>query len=321
MFGVATQDFLGEMFTAVLVGVGLLWAVTRGSAGGWVAAAVGVANTPATVPALALVVLKRAFDRRRLRYLVVPVVAVLLILVDGVFRGYPFLSSGYLSRDQHGVRTVLPDSGLSLFNYPLFFGVLSILFSFGKGIFFFAPGLLLPARRLLNRIHSPLATVFVLWLVFVAGMVLTYGKWWAWYGGFTWGPRFFLLASFPASLALAAWLRYPPRTMLGLLAVLSVLVLTAWVAVNGVVWGNQNLAACTAGGFSQEYLCWYVPEFSVLWRPFVAPKAAYSPVEIALLLYSVIVLLRLAAQLYPALRDRLGATFRGGRPWLRGWSV
>ena len=321
MFGVATQDFLGEMFTACLVGAGVLCAVTLSEGVGWMAVALGVANTPATVLALGLVALKRAFDRRRLRFLAIPVVALALILADSWFRGYPLATSQYFSAAERGAKTIMPYSGLPGFSYPLFLGVLAILLSFGKGLFFFAPGLLLPARRLLGTVHPPLATAFVLWLVFLAGLVLTYGRWWAWYGGFTWGPRFLLIASLPASLALAAWLRYPPRALIGLLAVFAVLLLSAWVAVNGLAWGNENLQACTANGFALEHLCWYAPEFSVLWRPFVAPKAVYTPVEIGLMAYSTVVVARLAVQLIEPTREALRPVLTRWRSWAEGWAV
>ena len=40
-----------------------------------------------------------------------------------------------------GFRTALPYSGQPGFSYPFFFGVLSVLFAFGRGLVFFAPGL------------------------------------------------------------------------------------------------------------------------------------------------------------------------------------
>ena len=100
----------------------------------------------------------------------------------------------------------MPYSGKPGFSYPFLLGVASILFSFGRGLVFFAPGLLLwfGAR---TRQLAPGRRVVILLLLFVAGLVLVYAKWWAWYGGLTWGPRYFIVAAVPASLFLAIRLR------------------------------------------------------------------------------------------------------------------
>ena len=44
----------------------------------------------------------------------------------------------------------MPYSGRQGFSYPFFLGLISILFSFGKGLIWFSPGLLLPVRRALK---------------------------------------------------------------------------------------------------------------------------------------------------------------------------
>src|SRR5258708_32485629 len=150
MFGFATQDFLGEMFTALLVGLGAIAVITGPKLTGWAGVAVGTANTPAAVAGLGLVVLMRVVERRRLRYVVALAATAALIYVDARFRGQHLLTGKYLTVDA-GFMTILPYSGRPGFSYPLPFGLLSILFSFGKGLVFFAPGLLIPARRLLRE--------------------------------------------------------------------------------------------------------------------------------------------------------------------------
>ena len=189
----------------------------------------------------------------------------LWLLENGVRRGSAF-STGY--EGDHGFQTLLPYSGLTGFSYPTFFGVLSLLFSFGKGLLFFAAGLLLwfvRGREALRAVSESL----VLWVLYLAGLILLYGSWWAWYGGFTWGPRFLVFASLPASLLLAAQIRRPPRTLVGLTVVLAALVLSVWVGIDGQVFGRFGQDVCSANHYAQESLCWYVPEFSVLWTPFV----------------------------------------------------
>src|SRR5262245_61371475 len=50
-------------------------------------------------------------------------------------------------------------------------------------------------------------------------------------------------------------------------ALLVVLTLSSWAAIDGVVFGDARLGACRDPHY--EFLCFYVPEFSALWRPFV----------------------------------------------------
>src|SRR5262249_55819704 len=130
------------------------------------------------------------------------------------------------------------------FSEPFLIGLLSILFSFGKGLLFFAPGLLLPLRGALAGLAEGtrrlLATTHLLWVAFLGGLVLVYARWWAWYGGWFWGPRFFLIASLPACLALALRLRPARRpALLGDLATLGVLALSVWVGIDGAVYDQR----------------------------------------------------------------------------------
>lgn len=320
MFPFHTQDFLGETFTTVLVAAGVVGVALGRQLRGWAAIIVGTANVPATVPAAGLLALRHAWERRRLRYLAVPALVLVVIAADTYFRRHELLVGGYLTGDR-GEKTILPYSGLPGFSYPFGLGLLSILFSFGKGLVFFAPGLLLTLRSRIAAAGEPLWRVQLDWITYLAGMVLIYASWWAWYGGWSWGPRFFLFASVPASLALAAAVRYPPRHWLARLAVVGVATLSVWVAVNGIVWGVGNLDVCLGDSFALEHLCWYVPDFSVLWRPFTAPKTLYTALDKWFLVFAVLVLARLLAPLWPGLR----ADARRGRELLhehaRGWRL
>jgi len=262
------EGFYGEVFTTLCVAVGVILLFTRARWSGWVALIIGVANTPAAILGLAFMMAQRALRSRRLRYLLIPLGALALIGLEAwIRRGSPF-ASGY--GDDHGYRTFMPYSGLPGFSYPFFLGLLSLLFSFGKGIIFFAPGLLLPARRALGAYSVRLWMIHRLWLLFVVGLILVYASWWAWYGGWFWGPRFLLFASIPASLALAVWLRKKDASLWMRLAALGVLTLSCWVGLNGAVFSDATLApTCLWDNFAREAYCHYIPEFSVLWRPFV----------------------------------------------------
>lgn len=258
MFPYHLEGYYAEALTAILVAVGLV-AVDGGfTAAGWSAAVVGVVNSPATLAGLAAAAAKRAWDTRRVRHAIPVVVAAAAILLESwIRRGSPFVS-GY--EGNHGDTTVLTYSGRPGFSYPLLFGVLSILLSFGKGLVFYAPGLLLPIEKP-RSFHT-------LWLAFLAGIILIYAKWWAWFGGLFWGPRFFAFASIPASFAIAVWLaRARTLTLPRQAALLLALTLSFWVAVDGALFGYSGLGACRDPNY--EWLCLYVPEFSALWRPFV----------------------------------------------------
>lgn len=306
MFPNHETNFYGEIFTALCVGIGTL-AIEFGPAlAGWVAVVLGVANTPASLVALGSLALMRVLQRKRLRYLLAIVAAACLIMAENwIRRGNPF-NTYY--------------QGEAGFTYPFFFGLISILFSFGKGLIFFTPGLLLPARHLLLKQKNggiQLASVHRLWLAFTLGLVLIYSNWWAWYGGWWWGPRFFLFASLPASLALAVRLhaaRHGAMTVRAHLLTLGVFLLSVWVNINGAVFDQNTLSeVCLAHNYQQEFLCHYIPQYSVLWRPFTVaePLSWRGAVYIA---YAAIVCIYLA---WPLIRTILRQSAEGISAYLR----
>jgi hypothetical protein len=221
-----------------------------------------------------------------------------------------------------GPATVLTYAGRPGFSYPLFFGLLSVLFSFGKGLVFYAPGLLLPVRARLRVISARLLDSYDLWIAFLVGIILVYAKWWAWFGGWAWGPRFFLVAAIPATCALAIALQrigaYPVSVRFGVLAVLT---LSTWVAIDGAVFDLAALDTCRDEAF--ESLCWYVPEFSPLWRPFVQFTTP-SPANLVVAAYCVAVYVWMAAPLVRDLLPRsLAIAGHGWRALTRGrrWRI
>jgi hypothetical protein len=178
----------------------------------------------------------------------------------------------YFSPGEKGFATALPYSGLPGFSYPLFFGVMSVLLSFGKGILFYIPGLtLFFSARVRSFLHLDNATGFAL-AAFAIATVLVYAKWWAWYGGNFWGPRFFLILCFPATLAFVAVIQMIEKTWGLTLWAVAALLLSTWVAIDGYVFAQSHLDLCWQNNYALESLCWYVPEFSALWRPFVTDE-------------------------------------------------
>jgi hypothetical protein len=284
--------FGAETFNVVALAVGLAaWTGGRFLLGG-IALALGMANVPATAVGVALALGDWAWRNRRWRA-VFPLMgfAALWLGENWLRRGHPFLT-GYAGNA--GYHTVLPYSGRPDFSYPLFFGVLQLLLSFGKGLLFFAPGLFLwfPAARRALRAVRPFQRA-CLWVV--AGLILVYGQWWAWYGGYSWGPRFLVFAAIPASLRLAAEVNQPPRRLLPLLCVLGALLLSLWAGFNGATFRFWHQDVCTQGNYALEALCWDVPEFSVLWTPFVWPRPLAGN-EWALLAYTILLAIRLGAK-------------------------
>jgi hypothetical protein len=206
----------------------------------------------------------------------------------------------------------MPYSNRPGFSYPLFFGLVSILFSFGKGLCWFAPGLLLPIPDRM-AIDERLRGVSSLLMWFLIGLILVYAKWWAWYGGWFWGPRFFLIASVPASLAIAFRLRnLPHASWPALSALVVVLTLSAWVAADGALFDQRDLDMCLANAYALEFACWYVPEFSVLWRPFVT-SAVPAMSQMVLAGYFVIVYAWLVTPVAAEATRRFASITKRGR--------
>lgn len=312
------RDYNAEVLTATLVTVGIICITTeRHVVAGWAAIVVGVVNTPAAIVGLALMAGWETLRNRRFRYLA-PVVAalVLIMLEDWVRRGGP-LVTGYANN--HGFRTIMPYSGQPGFSYPFLLGVAAILFSFGRGLLFFTPGLALwldgRTRRLVRP--APGQPAVTLMLLFTAGLVLIYAKWWAWYGGLAWGPRFFVFAAIPASVLLAARIWRAGRSPSADLVTLAVLALSAWVGCAGAINDRQQaLAICSAGNYQNEQLCWFTPDFSPLWQP-VRQFPHLTAATMVVALYCAAVFSYLAAPLVIGLLRSVHLQ----PSWAKGWRV
>jgi hypothetical protein len=103
--------------------------------------------------------------------------------------------------------------------------------------------------------------------------------------------------------------------------VLAALLLSVWVGIDGATFGRFAQAQCQANHYYLEAFCWYVPEFSVLWTPFVVGGQLWLTYYIVIA-YSVGVTAYVA---YPLLRQwavtawqDLGlawAAYRRRAPW------
>ena len=318
MFAAHVVHWNSEVFTAMAVAVGLsAVAVRRFAATGWGAVVLGVANTPASVVGLVLVAGARMIERRRLRYALAALAAVALIGAENWIRNGSPLRTGY--GNDSAFRTLMPYSGGHGFDYPFLFGLLSLLLSFGKGLLFFAPGLILPVRRTLIA-QDTIYQLYRWWLLFLAGLIIAYSPWFAWYGGFTWGPRFLLFASIPAALAIAVCLGELTAPLWARLLTLAALALSIWVGICASVFIQAAFpATCTMDNFAFEAFCHYTPDFSVLWYPLVT----HLPVDGTgwlIIGYFVACFGWLAAPLLGSIARDLAAPLRRIAPAaLRGW--
>ena len=125
---------------------------------------------------------------------------------------------------------------------------------------------------------------------YLAGLLVVYSVYWSWHGGWFWGPRYLLIASIPASFALAACLSRVDLSLPLNLLTLGVLSLSMWVGINGAVYGDDAVRSLCVQRFHyfEEPLCYYTPEFSVLWFPFVAHTPP-EPGQVSFLVYGVLV--------------------------------
>jgi hypothetical protein len=126
-------------------------------------------------------------------------------------------------------------------------------------------------------------------VLFLGGLLVVYSHYWAWYGGWKWGPRYLLFAAYPAAVALAAALHIS-TTAARSAAVLAAAGWTVWVGVSGAVFDLDGLDACIANGYALEHLCWYTPEYSPLLRPFVLPPDRLAAWQQAWMVFAAVAL-------------------------------
>lgn len=307
MFPHHIRHYYGEVFTSLSVFVGVLGVTLSNTGLGWLPLILGTANTPASILGLALIVIKRACKSHRWRYLLYLSLTLLIIVLESWIRRGSIFASGY--ENDRGFETILPFSGKPGFSYPFFLGLISIFFSFGKGIIFYAPGLLLSLKPYLSVINPKVVTSHRLILWYLAGLVIVYSSWWSWYGGFFWGPRFFLVASIAASFSLAFYCHYRSKKIIANLITLMMLVWSTWVGINGAIFGQSGLDICFKNNYELEFLCWYVPEFSPLVHPFINNKTLADN-ELIIIGYIVLVLIYLATPILYLILKKLFNTIK-----------
>ena len=261
------QLYFGEAFSALAICAAVLLTPKSYLRAAFLIG-MGIANTPALLPPAAVGSL--LLIKKRPAFLYGIAIATFLILLENYFKYGSLSQSPYLLSAEKGMQTFLPYSGNPGFSYPIFFGILSVILSFGKGIIFYIPNLLvlcnsslLKKMRLQNIYGVALAST-------ITAVILVYAKWWAWYGGDFWGPRFFLILTIPAAIALATLIGSMRNASISkALLLLAMMTIATWVGIDGVIFGQFHMELCWTNNYQYEMFCWYTPEFSALWRPFV----------------------------------------------------
>lgn len=190
------RTFFAEALITFCLLLGFRLLFTRRPAGiAWGGLAIGWAvltreGAVAALPAmaLALVLLGRSW-RERLAFLSLGMIgAAIPLSMELWYNVYRF---------GHPLRHGYEGEG---FTASLLEGVGGLLLSPGRGLIFYAPPVLLalPGARLLWRRDRVL--IWTAGTLFI-GYLLLYGSWWAWHGGWAWGPRF-LVPTLPFLLLL-----------------------------------------------------------------------------------------------------------------------
>jgi hypothetical protein len=310
-------NYYGEVFSAVCLTLGSVALATNKSIIGWLLSILAVLNTPALFIPFFLVVLYLTWESKQVRLLLLLPATVILILLENYIHTGSFIAvfRTYLAGD-HGFHTILPYSGRGGYSYPFVLGVLSILLSFGKGLIFYCSGLLLIGWAWKHISHPIERKLLILWSFIVLGLIMAYASWWSWYGGWYWGPRFFLFASVPASWILAKLIHASRKSLLQSTVTLCLVTFSTWVGVNGVVFQQKTLDVCAADNYALESLCWYVPEFSPLLRPFITHDSLQLTDWLTLILFAVI-WLYLIIPLVIDLFQQLKTAYQTHRPMVK----
>ncbi len=269
MFTGYVTSFNAEALSMMIASAGILLIVDARSraqkVSGIVVTGIGIAIIPVLAVACGAAAVLLWWRRRNSALLISCAIAAAWMVVDAS------ITTGHLSLSKYGSDPgdetnfqLLPWGHVAGFGYPFLFGLVGILFSLGRGLLWYQPGFF---RRAPQPDDAVAQWRWCLTLIVVA-MIPIYSKWWAWYGGVSFGPRFFLIGVVPAATALCTQLQVGRslRTWLG--AVLLTL-WTAWVGIVGAAYyiTPRTDLFCRLENFRYVPLCWYSGEYSSLLSP------------------------------------------------------
>ena len=219
-------------------------------------------NSPPHVASIALIGFVVLIKARAPQILVAALAGLTLVTIEAS------VANGRLALSKYGLEggapNVLPWENVVGFGYPILFGVVGILFSLGRGLVFFIPGLWFSTTTSRQKTLRPTDLL----LIHTAILIPIYGSWWAWYGGVGFGPRFFLVGAFAG----AGLLGYSADRLSSANKkwwICIALALSTYVALVGALIhiSNNTYNRCVDDNFYFEPICWYVAEYSPLLSP------------------------------------------------------
>lgn len=265
-------QFFSETISSTLLSIGFVIFLAGKRLGfailGGFIAALGLANWFVLIAPSFIIFITAVFfyfysKERDTRFLVFLLTSIILgagmYIIDLAVKDQLF-NNPYGTDGEVGYRSALPYSGLPGFSHPVIIGILGSTLSFGKSIFLFNPFLVfLFIRQYLYKRYI---------LIFTIVTFLIYSKWWAWYGGFSFGTRFYIFTIIPSIFVFLSSLKDNTRNYKNL--EFFCFILAIWIAICGKYFGLQDTAhICTQNNYAYEAFCWYVPEFSPLINPFI----------------------------------------------------
>jgi hypothetical protein len=160
----------------------------------------------------------------------------------------------------------VPESGYGNehFTFHVFEGTWGLLFSPGRSVFVFAPMVFaaLWGWRRLGR-AAPELTIGA--LVAMALQLAMISAWWCWWGGWCWGPR--LLVSLMPVASLGVIPLFVSPQLESFVGLVFTTVFGFWVQVVGVAFPRDfDTALWLRADASNEFLLWFTPEHSPLYR-------------------------------------------------------
>lgn len=209
------------------------------------------------IPILLIYLIQRKSIGPALKFLPALVISVLFILLYNYWRYNNIFNFGYTGNAGHP--TIIYD-GKPGFSGNVFVGLYGFLFSTGKSIFIFNPSLLLIVFSF-RKFFIEKKKEFILYIAIFTFFTILYSKWWAWYGGECWGPRFLL----PFLSLLYIIIGYGLEELFNrnkwfVIFIIIISFLVQFIAIS--VHPSRDLRYWLSPEFQNEYLLWFVPHFS-----------------------------------------------------------
>lgn len=212
------------------------------------------------IPILYLYLLSKSRNRHKIAasaFFLTAVISSLLIFLYNYWRYHDIFNFGYAGNS--GYPTIIYN-GKPGFSGNILVGLYGFLFSSGKSIFIYNPSLLL-FFACYSRFLKERRKEFILFIAIFTIFTIIYAKWWAWYGGICWGPRFLLPLLSPLYVIIGYGLKeLLIRKKWFVITILFLGFLAQFIAVS--IHPTRDLSTWAEPEFQNEYLLWFVPHFS-----------------------------------------------------------